>query len=78
VYNIPIRFKNKELKMSNNINTQVLEQIAEEVNELSSMSVVNELGMVPIADSFDEFLALTDMQFLREKLVMQRFEEVSI
>ena len=64
--------------MSNNINTQVLEQIAEEVNELSSMSVVNELGMVPIADSFDEFLALTDMQFLREKLVMQRFEEVSI
>ena len=63
--------------MSNNINTQVLEQIAEEVNELSSMSVVNELGMVPIADSFDEFLAFADMDMLRERLVMQRFEEMS-
>jgi len=60
--------------MSNNINDQILEQIAEEVNELSSMSVVNELGMVPIADSFDEFLAFADMDMLRERLVMQRFE----
>ena len=62
--------------MSNNINDQILEQIAEEVNELSSMSVVNELGMVPIADSFDEFLAFADMDMLRERLVMQRFEEM--
>jgi len=61
--------------MSNNINDQILEQIAEEVNELSSMSVVNELGIVPIADSFDEFLAFADMDMLRERLVMQRFEE---
>ena len=60
--------------MSNNINDQILEQIAEEVNELSSMSVVNELGMVPLTDSFDEFLAFADMDKLREKLVMQRFE----
>lgn len=63
--------------MSNNVNDQILEQIAEEVNELSSMSVVNELGMVPIADSFDEFLAFADMDMLRERLVMQRFEEMS-
>ena len=61
--------------MSNNINDQILEQIAEEVNELSSMSVVNELGMVPLTDSFDEFLAFADMDMLRERLVMQRFEE---
>ncbi len=61
--------------MSNSVNDQILEKIAEEVNELSSMSVVNELGMVPIADSFDEFLAFADMDMLRERLVMQRFEE---
>ena len=39
------------------------------------MAVVNELGMVPIADSFDEFLAFADMDMLRERLVMKRFEE---
>ena len=61
--------------MSNNTNTAILEAINEEVNELSSMAVVNELGMVPIADSFDEFLAFADMDMLRERLVMQRFEE---
>lgn len=60
--------------MSNNINDQILEQIAEEVNELSSMSVVNELGIVPLTDSFDEFLAFADMDMLRERLVMERFE----
>ena len=60
--------------MSNNVNTAILEAISEEVNELSSMAVVNELGIVPIADSFDEFLAFSDMDMLREKLVMQRFE----
>lgn len=60
--------------MSSNTNTAILEAISEEVNELSSMAVVNELGIVPIADSFDEFLAFSDMDMLREKLVMQRFE----
>ena len=63
--------------MSNMVNEMVLEQIAEEVNDMSSMSIVNELGMVPIADSFDEFLAFADMDMLRERLVMQRFEEMS-
>jgi len=62
--------------MSNNVNDQILEQIAEEVNEMSGMAVVNELGIVPIADSWDEFFALSDMDVLKEKLVMQRFENM--
>ena len=61
--------------MSHEVNTQILERIAEEVNELSSMQVVNELGITPIADSFDEFLAFADMDRLRDKLVFQRFEQ---
>lgn len=63
--------------MSNNTNTAILEAINEEVNELSSMSVVSELGITPIADSFDEFLAFADMEKLRWKLVLKRFEEMS-
>ena len=62
--------------MSNHVNEQILEQIAEEVNEMSGMAVVNELGMVPIADSWDEFFAFADMDMLRERLVMQRFENL--
>ncbi len=62
--------------MSNHINEQILEQIADEVNEMSGMAVVNELGMVPIADSWDEFFAFADMDMLRERLVMQRFENL--
>jgi len=60
--------------MSHHINEQILERIAEEVSELSPMSVVDELGITPIADSFDEFLAFADMDMLRERLVNQRFE----
>ena len=62
--------------MSHEINTQILERIAEDVSELSSMQVVNELGITPIADSFDEFLAFADMDRLRDKLVFKRFEEM--
>tara|TARA_R100001510_G_C7556028_1_gene137911 strand:- start:55 stop:249 length:195 start_codon:yes stop_codon:yes gene_type:complete len=62
--------------MSNINNEMILEQIAEDVNDMSSMSVVDELGMVPLADSFDEFLAFADMDMLRERLIMQRFEEM--
>ncbi len=61
--------------MSNHVNEQILERIADEVNEMSGMAVVNELGMVPIADSWDEFFAFADMDMLRERLVMKRFEE---
>ena len=63
--------------MSNHVNEQILEQIAEEVNEMSGMAVVNELGMVPISDSWDEFFAFADMDKLRNDLVMKRFEEMS-
>ncbi len=62
--------------MSNHVNEQILERIADEVNEMSGMAVVNELGMVPIADSWDEFFAFADMDMLRERLVMQRFENL--
>jgi len=60
--------------MSNEINTQILERIADDVSEMSSMAVVKELGITPMADSFDEFLAFADMDRLRDKLVFQRFE----
>ena len=71
--------------MSNIINDQILEQIAEEVSELSSMMVVNEVmdrpeeywGVSPSSDSWDEFFAFADMDALREKLIMKRFEEMS-
>lgn len=62
--------------MSNAVNDQILEQIAEEVNEMSGMAIVNELGIVPIADSWDEFFAFADMEKLRWKLVLQRFENM--
>ena len=69
--------------MSNIINDQILEQIAEEVAEMSGMAVVNEVmdrpegAPSPASDSWDEFFAFADMDALREKLVMKRFEEVS-
>lgn len=60
--------------MSHEINTQILERLAEDVSELSDMAVVRELGIVPMADSFDEFFAFADMDKLRDKLVFQRWE----
>jgi hypothetical protein len=67
--------------MSNNTNTILLENIAEDVSKLSGMSVVNEVNdrpagsPSPASDSWDEFFAFADMDALREKLVMKRFEE---
>ena len=69
--------------MSNIINDQILEQIAEEVAEMSGMAVVNEVmdrpegAPSPASDSWDEFFAFADMDALREKLIMKRFEEMS-
>ena len=69
--------------MSNIINDQILEQIAEEVNELSDIVVVNEVlnrpsgSPSPNSDSWDEFFAFADMDKFREDLVMKRFEEMS-
>ena len=69
--------------MSNFVNDQILEQIAEEVAEMSGMAVVNEVmdrpegSPSPASDSWDEFFAFADMDALRERLVMKRFEEMS-
>ena len=71
--------------MSNIVNDQILEQIAEEVEQLSGMMVVNEVmnrpeeywGVSPSSDSWDEFFAFADMDMLKEKLIMKRFEEMS-
>ena len=69
--------------MSNIVNDQILEQIAEEVAEMSGMAVVNEVmdrpegSPSPASDSWDEFFAFADMDALREKLIMKRFEVVS-
>jgi len=71
--------------MSNIINDQILEQIAAEVAEMSGMAVVNEVndrpkeswGVSPASDSWDEFFAFADMDALRERLIMKRFEEMS-
>ncbi len=71
--------------MSNIVNDQILEQIAAEVEQLSGMMVVNEVldrpesswGVSPNSDSWDEFFAFADMDALREKLIMKRFEEMS-
>ena len=69
--------------MSNIVNDQILEQIAEEVAEMSGMAVVNEVmdspegSPSPASDSWDEFFAFADMDKLRNDLVMKRFEEMS-
>jgi len=69
--------------MSNFVNDQILEQIAEEVAEMSGMAVVNEVmdrpegSPSPASDSWDEFFAFADMDKLRNDLVMKRFEEMS-
>ena len=69
--------------MSNIVNDQILEQIAEEVAEMSGMAVVNEVmdrpegSPSPSSDSWDEFFSFADMDKLRNDLVMKRFEELS-
>jgi len=60
--------------MSNIHNEIILENLMDEVNEMSDMAIVNELNIVPIADSWDEFFAFTDMEVLKERLVNQKFE----
>ncbi len=66
--------------MSNIVNDQILENIAEEVNAMSTGSILIELlgGSKPgLCDSFDERVAFTDRDKVIEKLVMKRFEELS-
>ena len=76
-YNIPI-FNDKGANMSNEINTQILERIADEVNEMPTSSILRELegGMnAGVCDSFDERVAFTDREVVIEKLVNKRFNE---
>lgn len=66
--------------MSNIVNDQILENIAEDVNAMSTGSILIELlgGSEPgLCDSFDERVAFTDRDKVIEKLVMKRFEELS-
>ena len=66
--------------MSNIVNDQILENIAEDVNAMSTGSILIELlgGSKPgLCDSFDERVAFTDRDKVIEKLVMKRFEEMS-
>ena len=61
--------------MSNIVNDQILENIAEEVNAMSNISIVNEVldrnepysNNPPASDSWDEFFSF----------VLKRFEEMS-
>ena len=65
--------------MSNIVNDQILENIAEEVNAMSTGSILIELlsGSKPgLCDSF-ECIAPADRDKVIEKLVMKRFEELS-
>ena len=59
--------------MSHEINTQILERIADDVNDMSDKAVIRELGLVsPVAFPKDFF----NMDRLRDKLVFKRFEEM--
>lgn len=59
--------------MSNMVNEQILERLAEEVDLLSDKEVVKELGLVsPVAFPIDFF----NMDRLRDKLVFKMFEDL--
>ena len=71
--------------MSNETNTKILEALADEVDEMSPMAIVNEAldrpesmhGTSPCSDSWDEFFAFADMDRLKDKVVFKRFEALS-
>ncbi len=66
--------------MSNIVNDQILENIAEDVNAMSTGSILIELlgGSKPgLCDSFDERVAFTDRDKVIEQLIEKRFEELS-
>jgi len=66
--------------MSNNTNTMILENIAEDVSKMSTGQILHELlgGSLPgLCDSFDERVALTDRDKVMDQLIERRFEELS-
>ena len=82
-YNIPI-FKNKGVNMSNIINEQILEDLAEKIDNMSSIAIVNEVldrsepysSNPPSSDSWDEFFSFADMNSFKNRLMKKRFEEM--
>ena len=65
--------------MSHHINEQILEGIFDEVSEMNTSSILQELegGMFSgMCESFDMRVALTDRDKVIEKLVNKRFEEL--
>lgn len=64
--------------MSNEVNTQIIERIVEEVEQMSTSAILRELdgGMKPgFCDSWDERVGLTDRDWAIEQLANKRFEE---
>ena len=63
--------------MSNHINDQILERLFDEVSEMSTSAILQELvgGMKPgVCESWDMRVALTDRDWAIETLVNERFE----
>jgi len=64
--------------MSHHINEQILETIAEDVEKMSTSSILKELdgGMKPgICESWDMKVAMTDRNKVIEALIEKRFTE---
>ena len=64
--------------MSHEVNTQIIERIVEEVEQMSTSAILRELdgGMKPgVCDSWDERVGLTDRDWAIEQLANKRFEE---
>lgn len=65
--------------MSNHINEQILERLFDEVSEMSTSAILQELvgGMKPgVCESWDMRVALTDRDWAIETLVNERFEQL--
>ena len=65
--------------MSNQNNEKILENIAEEVDAMSTSNILRELvgGMKPgISESWDQRVALADRDIVMNKLIEKRFEEI--
>lgn len=70
--------------MSNIINEQILEDLAQEIDNMSSIAIVNEVldrsepysSNPPAADSWDEFFSFADMNSFKNRLMKKRFEEM--
>ena len=64
--------------MSNQNNEKILENIAEEINAMSNISIVNEVldrnepysNNPPASDSWDEFFSFADMDSFKDRLIV--------